>query len=383
MKNENHKMQYLDEIYENLSPLGKTEEKPVRIFLVRHKQTGKIAVKKYVDFSTIPIYEKISRIQNIHLEKIYDYAGDGIWGIVITEFISGITLQEYMNLSGPLEMQTACHMLQDLLEVLIEVHGQGIVHRDITPDNIMVSNDGVLKLIDFGIARQKKEKQQCDTAILGTAGYAAPEQYGFYQTDERTDIYALGVLLNKLLTGSFPNEKKYGAGPLKEIIERSIAMDPGMRFQNAQEMLTAVKVCVSEGTPLTRTNTSYKNGDCRENITVWWLPGFRTGKIWKNVVATIGYLCMLFYSVIGIYDFFATWQSCLLEILALFLYVWSAPLVTANVWNWDRCIWPFKKWPKAVTIVIRVFLCIILFYAGISLENYVRYELLGMPIPNS
>lgn len=359
------KLQYLDETYQNLAPLGNGERKTV--FLARNRYTGEIVVKKYVDVAVLPVYERLKQIQYCHLERIYDYAGDAYRGIVLTEYISGMTLRAYMERNGLLEEKSALGMIRELLETLEKVHRLGIVHRDINPDNIMISNDGVLKLIDFGIARQKKREKSHDTTILGTVGYAAPEQFGFFQTDERTDIYATGVLLNKLLTGRFPGEMLYRRKPVKDVIMQSTAINAKERFPNAAAMLSA----------LPQENAGSRGG----TFIVSWLPGFRTGKLWKNVVATIGYLLMILYSVMSIIECSGTWQTCLLEMMAVFLYIWSAALLAANIGNWDRRMIGVRRLPQTVMIVIRVFLWIFLFYYGYALEIYVRCDLLGFPRP--
>lgn len=205
MQQDHLKAQYLDDTYEDLSTLKEN------VYVVRHKQTGKIYVKKYVDKKLIPIYKKLQQIHDHHIEKIHDHAADNEKGIIITEYISGMTLQEY-------------------------IEDKGIIHRDINTNNILISNDGIVKLIDFNIARQKKQAQGADTSILGTVGYAAPEQYGFLQTDERTDIYAIGVLWNVLLTGHLPSEQRYACGPLGMIIQRCTEMDNRQRYHNVQEI---------------------------------------------------------------------------------------------------------------------------------------------------
>lgn len=357
------KVQYLDETYENLTALGtdadNVQKSKAAVYLVRNRQTGKIYVKKYIDRQLIAVYEKLKTIEDCHLEKIYDCAADEKMGIVILEYISGRTLQEYMEEKGKVSEQEAGNIIEELLKVLKKVHGVGIVHRDINPNNIMLSNDGVLKLIDFNIARQKKAEQSKDTTILGTVGYAAPEQFGFTQTDERTDIYAVGILWNVLLTGCLPTDEKYAVSPVKELIQRCTEIDGRLRFENAEELLKAMKK--------------------KENFRIFsWLPGFRTGMVWKKVVATIGYTLMILYSVISIKECAGSLQTCVLEIIAVLLYIWSATLVAANIGKWDRRLF-FKKVPKPVMVVIRVLLWVFLFYYGVLLENYVRYDLMGIP----
>lgn len=99
------------------------------------------------------------------------------------------------------------------------MHKYSITHRDITPSNIIIGFDGVVKIIDFGISRLHKENAKHDTQVLGTEGYAAPEQFGFKQSDCKTDIYALGVLLNYMLTGHIPSEVMYRDGDVADIIK--------------------------------------------------------------------------------------------------------------------------------------------------------------------
>lgn len=378
MENGRYKMQYLDTTYETLTVLGRRDQEKPNVFLAQHKGNGKIVVKKYVDAHVLPVYEKIKNMTDIHLEKIYDYAADDANGVVIAEYISGMTLSEWMQNGLATEM-TARAMVCDLLQVLKVIHAQKIVHRDINPDNIMISGDGVLKLIDFGIARQKKEEQFHDTTILGTVGYAAPEQFGFFQTDERSDIYAVGVLLNKLLTGFFPGERMYEKEPLRGVIQHCTAMDINQRFQNVNEVLTAMGGQQNLRETVQAKSVKMEKRDY--HMTIPWLPGFRAGAIWKNIIATVGYILMLFYTILSVYECARSLQACLLEIIAVGLYVWAATLLAFNIGNWDRKIWPFKKWSIPVMTVIRVFLWLMLFYFGARLEQYVRYDLLGFARP--
>ena len=114
-----------------------------------------------------------------------------------------------------------------------------IIHRDIKPGNIILTEDGTVKLLDMNAARQLSEGKEADTRLLGTAGYAAPEQYGFAQSDARTDIYAAGVLMNVLRTGCLPQEKLAG-GSLRRIVRKCTHIDPNRRYASAGELLAAL-----------------------------------------------------------------------------------------------------------------------------------------------
>ncbi|MCL2387836.1 MAG: protein kinase, partial [Defluviitaleaceae bacterium] len=115
-----------------------------------------------------------------------------------------------------------------------------IIHRDIKPSNIIISNDGILKLIDFDIAREYKMDSDADTAHIGTKKYASPEQYGFSQTDCRSDIFSAGMMMAELLTGEVSEENLNAHGELGKIISKCIEVDPKQRFQNVKEVRKAL-----------------------------------------------------------------------------------------------------------------------------------------------
>lgn len=366
MPRDDLKAQYLDATYEELSPLKRNA------FVVRHRHTGKIYVKKYVDKALLPIYQKLQQIQDCRTEKVFDHAADEKRGIVITEYISGRTLQEYHEERGSLPEVEVCTIIEDLLLTLRTIHSAGIIHRDITSSNVMISNDGILKLIDFNIARQRKETQGTDTTILGTAGYAAPEQYGFSQTDERADIYSVGVLWNVLLTGCFPSEKRYTGHPLSMIIQRCTEMDSRQRYQNVQEVLDEMESCGLRR-PEPRADTQE---DARDIHT--WIPGFRTAVAWKCIAAVLGYSLMILYSIYSISECSATGLSLVLEAIAIILYVWLTPLIAANIGYFDRKIRFLKRLPTPAKVTIRIIFCVTIFIVGFSIESYVRGPLLGI-----
>ncbi len=208
------------------------------VILVRHGKTGKEGVKRRVGKDEYEIYEKIQSAENIHLPKIYAiFSGDGEYS-VIEEKIDGTRLSDFIY-DMNWDEETVLWVITQLCEGLAVFHERGIVHRDLKPENIMYS-DGIFKIIDFNIARMHKEDAGHDTEYLGTPGYAAPEQFGFGQSDIQTDIYSLGVLMNVMLTGRFPNEEMY-KGPLEGVIKKCIALSPDKRFQSVFYLVSELK----------------------------------------------------------------------------------------------------------------------------------------------
>ena len=130
-------------------------------------------------------------INNAHLAKIVYIDEKPDYIEIVREYISGDTLADLISKGHSLPGEKAIRIAADVCDGLSELHKCGIVHRDVNPNNIIVSSDGCAKIIDFGIVRSFSESKSKDTAILGTPGYAAPEQFGFSQSDARTDIYAV------------------------------------------------------------------------------------------------------------------------------------------------------------------------------------------------
>ena len=153
----NRKMQYLEECFETLTCLGDGTDKEV--FLVKRKGSGKIYVKKYVSPEAAEVCGRLEGVVNRNIARIHAVAQDGKKGLVIEEFINGVTLEEYRKSRRVLTEERVCSIVSDLCDALFEIHSRGIVHRDIKPENVMLSNDGVVKLIDFGIARSIKRRE--------------------------------------------------------------------------------------------------------------------------------------------------------------------------------------------------------------------------------
>ena len=128
--------------------------------------------------------------------------------VVVYDFVPGQTLEELVVAKKRLVPEEAASLAADICEAAAALHSRGVVHRDLSPRNVIVAADGA-HLIDLGIARMRVEGASRDTTPLGTRGFASPEQYGFAQTDARSDVYAIGKLLGYMLTGLQPDGDEY------------------------------------------------------------------------------------------------------------------------------------------------------------------------------
>ena len=183
----------------------------------------------------------------LHLPRIVDCHTEGDDLVVIMEYIEGETLATAAQKShSNMFAATLFPRLCDAVEELHEDHDQPIIHRDLKPSNIMVSHNNPI-IIDLGIARTFKESAEEDTRHFGTRSYAPPEQFGFGQTDARTDVYALGMLLYFLFTGENPSQTIRKGNfkheeipePIRQIVIRATAFDPNKRYATAREMKQA------------------------------------------------------------------------------------------------------------------------------------------------
>lgn len=171
---------------------------------------------------------------------IYEVCADDSGITVLEEYVQGKRLTEILS-SKPLDKKTACKYALDLCDALIFLHSIGIIHRDIKPSNIIIKENGTAVLIDLSIARFINQ-QETDTQALGTPGFAAPEQFGISQSNNTTDIYSLGVLLNIMLTGSHPSVD-LPKGRLKKVVEQATSTQISKRYKTAEKMKTALKMC--------------------------------------------------------------------------------------------------------------------------------------------
>ncbi len=206
----------------------------------------------------------VAVLSHPNIVKVYDVSfGDRIQYIVM-EFIDGITLKEYIEQQNVLTWKEAVHFLVQILRALEHAHERGIVHRDIKPQNIMMLEDGTIKVTDFGIARfaHSETKTMTDKAI-GSVHYISPEQARGGATDEKSDIYSVGVMLYEMLTGKLPFEADNAVSVaimqmqedpkhpreinpeipegLEDITLHAMQKDPEQRYKSAAEMLEDIE----------------------------------------------------------------------------------------------------------------------------------------------
>ena len=184
------------------------------------------------------VYRRLKELDAPHLPAIYSVEEEDGYTFEIEEYVQGDTLA-FLLAAAPLKQEQIVSIVSQLCETLNVLHGAGIVHRDIKPENILLRGSETV-LIDFDASRLYKPEQDTDTRVMGTTGYAAPEQYGFTQTDARSDIYSLGVLMNEALTRCHPSQK-LADGPLRPIIEKCIEVNVDKRYASAVELRSALK----------------------------------------------------------------------------------------------------------------------------------------------
>ncbi len=192
--------------------------------ITKGEYNRKQCIKKTGSFSREAV-NAIARINSPYISSIYEIGDD----YIISEYVDGADLSK-----SKISPQNVLSVALELCDALAELHKNSVIHRDIKPSNIILCGDGHIKLIDFDAARIKKPAADKDTAFIGTDGFAPPEQFGFTQTDERSDIYSFGVTI-KLLLGD-----NYSRCAYRHVIEKCMRFDPGRRYSSIATVRSAL-----------------------------------------------------------------------------------------------------------------------------------------------
>lgn len=207
------------------------------IVLVQDIRNSELCVKKTLDIYSRDVYEQLASVRIEGVPAVKECVADDGKLIVVEEYVQGRSLKQVLDEQGLLNEEQAYEIAVQLVDILVRLHQleSAIVHRDIKPSNIIIEKNGHVNLIDFNAARHVNADKNEDTRMLGTVYFAAPEQFGFGQSDERTDIYGLGATINYIMTGDKP-----GAGiaecRFSDILKKCLMVDAKDRYQSAEEL---------------------------------------------------------------------------------------------------------------------------------------------------
>lgn len=229
-------------LYESLLEAVTTEYDTLRVLkqsprgtvsVVRHKKSGtRYIFRRYSGSGEV--YRRLLPVLCPHLPQIMEAAEQDGQTAVLEEYVQGDTLAELL-MGARLMEREARQVTMQLCQALHVLHSMGAVHRDVKPENVILRGSDAV-LIDFDAARIYKVASESDTQVLGTTGFAAPEQYGIFQSDERADIFSLGVLLNIMLTGKHPS-REMAAGKMGRIVRKCTMTAPEQRYQSARALM--------------------------------------------------------------------------------------------------------------------------------------------------
>ncbi len=231
------RQQYLEELLDTYQLVKVMADKnECRVLHLRHREKNRDMVVRQFPYPA-PAYEMLCGISCDSLPLVYDVIDHEDGTTVLEEYIEGITVADTMQ-DNRYTYRTAKKVIRNICHALSVLHQHQFVHRDVKPENVMTTPDGRVVLIDLNISRQVTEAPR-DTKIMGTVGYASPEQLGLTQSDSRTDIYATGVLLNVMLTGKHPSEQ-LARGQAGRVVRRCTAVSPDERYQSAEKLALAL-----------------------------------------------------------------------------------------------------------------------------------------------
>ena len=306
--------------YQAVAPINESHG----IWLVQDQRNGKFYVRKTLTVFNKDIYRYLKNNPIHNTPRIHQVAEDGSTLVIIEDYIPGDTLEEILGREGSLPEAQVLDIAIQLCRILQPFHHAvpPIVNRDIKPSNIKLTEDGIVKLLDMNAAKYSNELAAKDTVLLGTQGYAAPEQYGFGASNIRTDIYSVGVLMNVLLTGKFPAVQK-APGKLKGIIAKCTMLAPEQRYASVDALLAALSALKAGSCTGTRKDAGWRR---------YLPPGFHTGSKLLSALSFAGYAFLLYLCVtLQFKD--ATPVSLLLNRIGATIAFFSCVLFTGNYLN--------------------------------------------------
>lgn len=199
-----------------------------KVYLVRNRKNGELCVKKILDIYNEDVYRRLQKLNLPGMPCIMEIWHEGDRLVVIEEYVSGVSLADKIE-GSRLTPRDICCCFSDLRDILASLHRQNppIIHRDIKPSNVIINHRNRVVLLDFNAAKNYDREKERDTVLIGTEGYAAPEQYGFGSSMPQTDIYSLGVVLNEAVSSLREPVRWFDS-----IIKKCTQLDPVNRYQS-------------------------------------------------------------------------------------------------------------------------------------------------------
>ena len=246
-------------------------------------EAGSPLMVKILEVYDIEVYKFLLRYSDPHIPRIFAILQKDGRLIVAEEYIPGVSLTEFAA-EVDLDRDQRINILCSVCDALRFLHSARpmIIHRDVKPDNILISHSGNVYLADYNAAKFYRPGFSRDTVLIGTAGVAAPEQYGFAQSDQRTDIYGVGKLAEYL----FPIGIRQRW--MDNIIKKATSLDPSERFKNVDILKKSFI-------------------EHRVATSILPLPGYRDAKVGTEIAATLGYIAIVIFYLI-IIGAFAKWD---------------------------------------------------------------------------
>ena len=307
-----------------------------QVKIVQHVESGRVYVLKILSVYDSMVFDYLVKHPLKGMPKIIETIEDDGKLFVIEEYIAGDSLQETIEQSGLLSESDAVSMIDQLCDILRPLHNHQppIVHRDIKPSNLIVTSNGILVLVDFNAAKKSKTGKKQDTVLIGTVGYAAPEQYGFAASNPATDIYAIGVLLHELLTGHPPGQTPY-SGLLASVINTCMQMDPNQRYQTVDGLQKAMHKAISPKKT--------------KGIRGWLPPGLGSKRIWVIIVSSLWYLLYITISLNWRTEDASTRKLIVYRVMCLIMF----SLLTLFIGNY-RNIWTVFPLTRSKNILLKI-----------------------------
>ena len=288
---------------------------------VQHVQTKRIFLKKTLDVYNLRVYTHLKEHPVPGIPRIYELAEQDNTLTVIEDYISGQSLEAILEKRGALPEDAVIKYTSQICETLSRLHSMDppVIHRDIKPTNIIITSSDDAVLIDLNAAKYATDKDK-DTTLLGTQGYAAPEQYGFGSSTPQTDIFAVGVLMNTMLNGSYTPQPV--SGKYSSIIRKCTELTPANRYNSIDDLAKALGY---------HTDHAAESRNLLSKVNMKYIPpGFRSGNTLYMLIAAAYYIFIIWLCHDMQFQTGGTGAPLYIQRIGFFAILLSIPLNSLN-----------------------------------------------------